>query len=110
MDSRQYQQLNPPALATATGVAAIVVSLFVGLPMMGFGGMMGGYDGGGGWMMGRYGPGYVFGFGIMWIVGALVAALAGAIVAWVYNAVNTAQSKEAAGSGREGGSQLPRSR
>jgi hypothetical protein len=112
MESQQYQKLNPLALAVATGVAAIIISLFIGLPMMGFGGMMGGRYGGSygpGWMMGGYG--YGFGFGIMWIYGAVVAALAGAIIAWVYNAVNATRSKNVVGGGgRAGGSQLPSSR
>lgn len=111
----QYQKLNPLALAIAAGAAAIIISLFIGLPMMGFGGMMGGGMMGGGyngqgWMMGGYGNGSVLGFGITWIVGVLVAALAGAIVAWVYNAVNAARSRAAVGTGHEGGSQLPSSR
>lgn len=105
----QYHKLNPSALATATAVAAIVVSLFVGFPMLGFGGMMHGY-GEGGSMMGRYGSGYVLGFGLMWIVGALVAALAGAVVAWVYNAVNAAQSNKFGGIDRGDRTQLPRPR
>jgi uncharacterized membrane protein len=113
MESQQYQRLNPLAFAIAAGVAAIVVSLLIGLPTMGFGGMMNGHYGGyggQGWMMGGYGNGSVVGFGIMWLVGVLVAALAGAIVAWVYNAVHATGSKEAAGSGPEGESQLPSSR
>lgn len=45
-------------------------------------GMMGGY----GHMMGM---GFPFGFGIAWwLGGAVVAALAGAVFAWIYNAVN----------------------
>ena len=44
--------------------------------------------------MGGYGNGTVLGFGTLWIVGALVAALAGAILAWVYNAVSAAQTEE----------------
>lgn len=43
--------------------------------------MMGGHDGGGS----------VFAFGIMWLVGPLAIALAGVIVAWVYNAANPAR-------------------
>jgi ABC-type branched-subunit amino acid transport system permease subunit len=107
----RYQKLNPLALAIAAGAVAIVISLFIGLPMMGFGGMMGGRYGnsGQGWMMRGYGNGTVLGFGTLWIVGALVAALAGAIFAWVYNAVSAAQTKEVAGSGNEGGSHLPNS-
>jgi hypothetical protein len=38
----RYQKLKPLALAIAAGAVAIVISLFIGLPMMGFGGMMGG--------------------------------------------------------------------
>ena len=92
MKSQHHHKLNPAALAIAAGVAAIVISLLVGLPMIGFGGMMAGHAGygGQGWMMG--GAGYGFGLS-MWIVGALFAAFAGAIVAWVYNAVQAAQRK-----------------
>jgi hypothetical protein len=92
MESQQYQRLNPLALAVAAAVAAIVVSLLFGLPAMGFGGMMGGRYGGPGWMMGGFGNGFFLGFGIMWLVGVLVAALAGATVAWVYNAVHTTRN------------------
>lgn len=105
MESQQYQKLNPAALAVAFAVSAIVVSFFIGVPMMGFGSMMGGYYGTG-WMMGGYGPG-IIGFGLMWLVGALIAALAGALVAWVYNAVNAARRHEAGGTGPQAGSQLP---
>jgi hypothetical protein len=96
MESQQYQRLNPLAFAIAAGVAAIVVSLLFGLPAMGFGGMMGGRYGGyggPGWMTGGFGNGSFLGFGIMWLVGVLVVALAGATVAWVYNAVHTTRSR-----------------
>ena len=106
MESQQYQKLNPAALAIAAAAAAIVISLFVSLPMMGFGGMMGGHSGGypgQGWMMG--GGGYGFGLG-MWIAGAFFAAFAGAIVAWVYNAVNASQRKSSDARIGGGGTQI----
>ena len=105
MESRRYQKLNPLALAAAFAVTSVVISFFIGLPMMGFGGMMGGRYGMG-WMMDGYG---IVGFGLMWIVGALIAALAGAIVAWVYNAVDAGLHKEADGTGQTG-SQFPTAR
>jgi phosphate/sulfate permease len=108
MEKRGYQTLNPGALAIASGFTAIVISFLIGLPMMGFGSMMGAYYGTG-WMMGGYGPGFI-GFGLMWIVGGLVAALGGALVAWVYNAVNASQHKESGGIRPENGSQLPTAR
>jgi len=113
MESQQYQRLNPLALGVAAAVAAIVVSLLFGLPAMGFGGMMGGRYGGyggPGWMMGGFGNGFFLGFGMMWLVGVLVAALAGATVAWVYNAVHASRRIDAAGSRREDDSPLPNSR
>jgi hypothetical protein len=95
MESQRYhQQLSPLGLAIAAGATALILSLLVGLPMMGIGGigggMMGGY--GRGMMWGGYAQPFV-GFDVMWIVCALIAALAGAILAWIYNAVNVASSR-----------------
>ncbi len=104
MEPQQYQRFSPPALALAMGVAALIGTLFVGLPMMGFGGIMGGNNGGYGWMMGGYGA---IGFGVAWIASALIAALVGAVIAWVYNLVIAAQWNEAGESTRERSSPAP---
>ena len=91
----RYQRLNPLALAVASGCLALIAPLLIGFPMMSMGRMMGGY----GPSAGVYGPpwgygtGYL-GFGVLWIVGALLAALAGAIFAWIYNAVNKVPARE----------------
>ncbi len=101
MTSQRYQQLNPLALAVAAACTAFIAPLLIGLPMMGIGGMMGRYGGGGMW---GYPSGYAFGFGTFWIVGALLAALGGAIFAWIYNAVNAAPTPGGAdkmGSGQQ---------
>jgi hypothetical protein len=100
MESQRNQQLNPLALAIAAGATALILSLLVGLPMMGIGGgMMGGYSGG---MMGGYSGGMMggsvhpfVGFGAIWLVCVLIAALAGALLAWIYNAANAASSRSA---------------
>jgi hypothetical protein len=79
----QYQRMNPLACAIAAGGTELIFVLIFGLPMMSMSGMMGGY----GAMMGR---GYAHGVGagvVWWIGGALVVALAGAVFAWIYNAV-----------------------
>ena len=112
MNSSKYQKLNPFALAIAGAAAATSTFLFFSLPMSGFGGMMGADHGGfrsGGWMMGGYGNAPAFGFGMMWFFGAILAALAGAVVAWVYNAVNAASNNAIVGRESEGGSNLPTS-
>jgi hypothetical protein len=81
-----YSALHPLALAVAGGVAAIVLALVAGVGMVGAGSMMGG-----GSMMGTYGyPGYhmTAGAGIAMLLWAFIAgALAGWIVALVYNAM-----------------------
>ena len=47
--SQRYQQLNPLAFAVAAGCTALIAPFLIGFPMMGIGGMMGGYGGGGMW-------------------------------------------------------------
>lgn len=71
----QYQRLNPLACAVAAGCTELIFVLIIGFPMIGMG-MMGG-------MMG----GYAFG-ALWWLGGAAIAALAGAVFASIYNAVN----------------------
>lgn len=84
MESQRYQLLNPLAFAAAAGCTELIAALFVAVPMMG---MVGWYHPGG--MMSWYGTGLPLGFGIAWwIGGGLLTALAGAIFAWIYNAVN----------------------
>lgn len=79
MESQRYAQLNPLAAAVAAGTTALFGYLLIGLPMAG---MMGSY-------YGRWGMGYGWHpFAFMWMGGIFTAALAGAIFAWVYNAVN----------------------
>jgi hypothetical protein len=93
-------RLSPGALAVAFGVATAVVILLFGGTMGAMGSMMGGGPGGwGGWMHGSVGggPGVGggwmmggggLGFGIAGLVwGFLSGAVAGAITAWVYNAM-----------------------
>lgn len=84
MKSQRYQQLNPLALAVAAGCTELIVSLFVGLSMMG---MMGGPA-----MMGAYTHGSAMALGAMWWIGAFLTALGGAAFAWIYNAINTSRS------------------
>lgn len=104
MESREYNQLNPAALAIAAGVTAIILSFVFGMPMLGFGAMMNGYHGGG-WMMGGFGYAGV----AMWVAAGLVSALAGALAAWIYNAINVVRHHEP-DRNREGGPQLPTAR
>jgi hypothetical protein len=92
MKARRYQQLNPMALAIAAGCTALIAPLLIVFPMMGIGGMMGGYCRGGMW---GYNSAYAVGFGMFWIVGAFLSALVGAIFAWIYNAVNAAPRADA---------------
>ncbi|TAM78228.1 hypothetical protein EPN44_01135 [bacterium] len=84
-ETPRYQPLSPPGLAVAFAALAVLGSLSMGMPFMfGMGSMMGGPYGGPGY--GHMGWGFGFGlFGLIWFVG--IAALGGAIVAWVYNAV-----------------------
>jgi hypothetical protein len=93
----QYRQLNPLAMAVAAGCTALLVALFVGFPMagmMGYGSMWGG--------------GFSMGHGIAWwLGGALVAALAGAVFAWIYNAVVGSQQANTTASGPGSESRLP---
>jgi hypothetical protein len=80
MQSTRYQQLNPLALAVAAGCTELISALLISFPMMGMMGQARSYAG----------------FAITWwIGGAVLSALAGAIFAWVYNAVN-ASSETAA--------------
>ena len=80
MQSQRYQQLNPLALAAAAGGTGLIVLLVVGISMAA---MMGRYG-----MMRPYSHGAAIALGAMLWGGALLAALAGAIFAWLYNAVN----------------------
>jgi hypothetical protein len=87
---------------------ALIAPLLIGFPVMSMGRMMGGY----GSSPGVYGPplGYGTGFlglGLLWIFGALLAALAGAIFTWIYNAVNNVRARE--GSTPKAASHLPMS-
>ncbi len=83
--------LQPAAFAVAGGVAAIALMIFGSLGMMGAGSMMGG------WMMGGYGQGPAgyhmgFGSGLFMLVWAFVGgALAGWVLATVYNRVASGQ-------------------
>jgi hypothetical protein len=83
--------LQPAAFAVAGGVAAIALMLFGSLGMLGAGSMMGG------WMMGGYGQGPTgyhmgFGSGLFMLVWAFVGgALAGWVLATVYNRVASGQ-------------------
>jgi hypothetical protein len=92
MELKHYAQLNPAAMATAAGVTALIAYVFVGIPL-GLGMVVtmarGPYE---------YGP--PIGFGIAWPLGIgaiIVAAIAGAIFAWVYNVVNAGLKSEASG-------------
>jgi hypothetical protein len=77
MQSQRYQQLNPLALAVAAGSTELITALIISFPTIGMMRMMSGY----GHMM--------WGVGITWwLGGAVISALAGAIFAWIYNAVN----------------------
>lgn len=79
---QRYQQLNPLGLAVAAGITELLGVLLLGFPMIS---MMNGY----GHMM----PGYTFGMGaVWWFTGAILAALAGAVFAWIYNVVNAAKT------------------
>jgi hypothetical protein len=91
---RPEQELNPLAFAVAAGCTELVAVLLVGFPMAGM--MSGGY----GMMQGGWG----FGYGIVWwFGGALLAALAGAVFAWIYNAVAAAKPSRAETSERRSG-------
>lgn len=81
----RYQQLNPTACAIAAGCTALILVLILGFPMMGTGMMGGGY----GMMAHGYGMmAHGYGMGIAWwLGGAVVTALAGALFAWIYNAL-----------------------
>jgi hypothetical protein len=76
----QYQQLNPLALAVAAGATELVGSVLLGFWMMA---TMGGPS-----MMGVYSHRSAMALIVAWWIGVLLAALAGALFAWVYNAVN----------------------
>ena len=76
----RYQQLNPLACAIAAGCSFLIFVLIIGFPMASMSGMMGAY---GGMMVRGYGIGFAWWFG-----GAVAAALAGAVFAWIYNAIN----------------------
>ena len=80
MQSQRYQPLNPLGLAVAAGITWLLGSLLFGFAMMG---MMGGPG-----MMGAYSHGSAMGLSAMWWIGALLATLAGAFFAWIYNGVN----------------------
>ena len=81
MESQRYQRLNPIATAVAAGCTEILFALFVGFRMMG---MMSQYG-----HVGWSGPSFTFGTGLVWWFGsALLTALAGAVFAWIYNAIN----------------------
>ncbi|TAM57688.1 hypothetical protein EPN52_12605 [bacterium] len=82
----RYQPLSPAGLAVAFGVLGLLSAFSMGGSMMMYGR---------GPMMGPYGPTYyhpgaLFGLlGGLWLV--IIAALGGAIAAWVYNAVVAAR-------------------
>ena len=80
MQSQRYEHLNPVAFAVAAGVTGLVVSMLVGISMVG---MMG--TGG---MMLPTNHGAAMALSAMWWGGALLAALAGAVFAWIYNALS----------------------
>ena len=87
----QYQRLAPLAFGVAGACTALIMALFVALPMAGMGGYgpMGGWGGRHmGWGGGHMGWGMPFGGAIFgWIGGALVAGLLAAVFAAIYNAV-----------------------
>ena len=86
MESQSYQRLNPLAMAVAAGCTELLFTLLVGFRMMS---MMSQYG-----HMGWSGPGVTFGNGIFWwLGGAVLAALAGAVFAWIYNAISAASAK-----------------
>ncbi len=84
----RYQRLDPLAFGVAGACTALVMALFVALPMAG----MGGYGPMGGWGGGHMGwGGMPFGGALFgWIGGALVAGLLAAVFAAIYNATNAA--------------------
>ncbi|TAM59541.1 hypothetical protein EPN52_07565 [bacterium] len=86
-ESDRYQPLSPAAMAVAFAVLALLGAFSMGMPfMLGMGSMMG--LGATGW------PGFGL-LGLLW--GVALAALGGAIVAWVYNAViGTRTTRDAA--------------
>ncbi len=92
----RYQRLDPLAFGIAGACTALVMALFIALPMAGMGGYgpMGGWGGGhmGGWDGGHMGwGGMPFGGAIFgWIGGALVAGLLAAVFAAIYNAISAA--------------------
>ena len=81
-EAPRYQPLSPAGLAAAFAVLGLLSAFSMGTSMMMYGR---------GSMMGPYGPSYYhmgafFGIlGLVWIV--VLAAIGGAIAAWVYNAV-----------------------
>lgn len=81
-EAPRYQPLSPIGLAAAFAALGLLSVLSMGMMMMyGRGPMMGPYGG-----FGYYHMGALFGLlGLVWFV--IVAALGGAIAAWVYNAV-----------------------
>ena len=82
-ETPRYQPLSPAGLAAAFAALAVLASLSMGMRFMfGMGSMMRGLYGGPGYGHMTWGFGL---FGLIWFVG--IAALGGAIVAWVYNAV-----------------------
>jgi hypothetical protein len=104
MELQRYQPLSPRGFAIAASCLALIAPLLAGFPMMG---MMGGYRGQG--MMWLYPPGHMLGFGIFWIAGALLAALAAAIFAWIYNAVSIGRADTSTrGAGSTPGVPAPR--
>lgn len=84
----RYQRLDPLAFGIAGACTALIMALFVALPMAG----MGGYGPMGGWGGGHMGwGGMPFGGAIFgWIGGALVAGLLAAVFAAIYNAISAA--------------------
>ncbi|HUZ50134.1 MAG TPA: hypothetical protein VMW12_10450 [Candidatus Dormibacteraeota bacterium] len=91
----RYQRLDPLAFGIAGACTALIMALFVALPMAGMGGYgaMGGWGGGHmGWGGGHMGwGGMPFGGAIFgWIGGALVAGLLAAVFAAIYNAISAA--------------------
>lgn len=88
MESQRYQRINPVAAAVAAGCTELLFALLVGFRMMG---MMAQYG-----HMGWGGPSFSVGAGLVWwLGGAVMSALAGAVFAWIYNAVNGSSVKVA---------------
>ena len=95
-DTTTVRRLNPLALAVGFGVAGLLSMILFGTVMGAMWGMMGGAGQGSGygatpWMRGGYGgsmmsggPGSFF-FALIW--GFFGSAIAGAVIAWGYNAV-----------------------